>query len=391
MKPPRYVEPPRYHESLNWLEMMSLTGVITSSLAVMARLQSRMGMDLPMDADDQNALDIIAALTVLPFTLFALLLLVDGRCCKGRITECCNGRVLPATSRVMVNFFKAAAAFFGTVSKAATSLSSSSRRVLGRSFRFLPQPSVSITAAHPTSGAAAAAPEATITPLEQASIAWKQARDEQRIIGAPALVQRLRILNKFERTWLEREYMRLRRKSPLQGAEESAAAGSVALRVLNPAPDPPSLLPGFMDSPPLAPLDAKNRILRPNAQGGGGEAVLRYLSGDAATDGAALRMGFHPKPLINPLVVGKGGGGATAAQASSAAHGMDAGKPPAPRSRGPLSSAAPPEREASGGGADQRFTRYYNPLLAGGQRAGAAESPTCRPSPQARHAPPMAP
>ena len=73
--------------ALNWLDTLSLAGTVALSMAVVARLQSSMGVDLPMPVSEQNNLDFLALLFIMPFLLVWLFLFIDSLLCEGSMAE----------------------------------------------------------------------------------------------------------------------------------------------------------------------------------------------------------------------------------------------------------------------------------------------------------------
>ena len=72
-----------FNTTLNWLDTLSLAGSIAFSLAITARVQSILGMDLPLPVIEQNALDFMALLLCLPFVCAWIFLFVDAVAFEG--------------------------------------------------------------------------------------------------------------------------------------------------------------------------------------------------------------------------------------------------------------------------------------------------------------------
>jgi hypothetical protein len=78
-----------HNVALNWLEIQALVASIIVALSILSRMQSQMGLDLPMPVDDQNRMDIFGLTACLPFFLRWIVLFVDA-------TPLGAGRLSPA-------------------------------------------------------------------------------------------------------------------------------------------------------------------------------------------------------------------------------------------------------------------------------------------------------
>ncbi len=245
----------RRNEALNWLEIQALVTCVAAALSILARMQSRMGLDFPMDTDDLNRMDVFAVFAALFFFARWAVLIVDA-------TPLGAGKLGPALQAAALGATVLTIKCIGAVMRRARTLAMRGQATMdrpsyaaaatGTSFRVQTGPRQRPPGGGEEAGGAAAAANAKgggATPLTTATQLWLSAlaaaeeRAAQRdlLVGSGALALREAREDELPHLEVEEEEGEPAAGVGLEFVVRNPIAGAAAERS---APEPPLLEAG---------------------------------------------------------------------------------------------------------------------------------------------------